>query len=309
MGNEDQPSGACEICGSRAKAGRDWAILARDCPRCGTFTYDSTVGWLDVETPDHMVRLSGWVREQNDAGIVHPYITPETSRRVKHMHLPRLRDRANRALAFIARKYPSLQRGCDPIELTYHPELLGRSYSVCPPEAEVLIQILKADGFLDGDELVCISTAGLLAAEALTISQSDAALGFVAMSFDETLRTAWTSGFDPAIRAAGFIPARIDAKDYVGGISDEIMTDIRRSRFVVADYTGQKNGVYFEAGFALGLGITVIPTCRANEISDLHFDIKHLNTLPWTSPTDLMRKLRSRIMAVVGTGPNFVEEP
>ena len=33
------------------------------------------------------------------------------------------------------------------------------------------------------------------------------------------------------------------------------MAEIRRSRFVVADYTGQVNGVYFEAGFALGLGL------------------------------------------------------
>jgi hypothetical protein len=44
------------------------------------------------------------------------------------------------------------------------------------------------------------------------------------------------------------------------------MAEIRRSRFVVADYTGQRNGVYFEAGFGLGLGLVVIPTCRADEV-------------------------------------------
>jgi len=48
---------------------------------------------------------------------------------------------------------------------------------------------------------------------------------------------------------------------------------------VVADYTGQVNGVYFEAGFALGLGLKVVPTCREDEISKLHFNIKDLNTL------------------------------
>src|SRR6266436_6864511 len=62
-------------------------------------------------------------------------------------------------------------------------------------------------------------------------------------------------------------------------------------RFVVADYTGQANGVYFEAGFALGLGLTVIPTCRADEVPKLHFDIRHLNTLAWTKPADLALKL------------------
>jgi hypothetical protein len=33
------------------------------------------------------------------------------------------------------------------------------------------------------------------------------------------------------------------------------MAEIQKSRFVVADYTGQRNGVYFEVGFAVGLGL------------------------------------------------------
>jgi hypothetical protein len=111
---------------------------------------------------------------------------------------------------------------------------------------------------------------------------------------------AWLNGFDPGIRAAGFQPLRY----YVGGISDEIMAEIRRSRFVVADYTGQRNGVYFEAGFALGLGITVIPTCRVDEVDNLGFDIKHLNTLPWNTPAELADNLNRRIRAVIGVGPN-----
>jgi hypothetical protein len=67
----------------------------------------------------------------------------------------------------------------------------------------------------------------------------------------------------------------------------EAIAEIRRSRFVVADYTGHRGGVYFEAGFALGLGLIVIPTCRADEVPKLHFDIKHLNTLLWSTPAEL----------------------
>jgi hypothetical protein len=133
---------------------------------------------------------------------------------------------------------------------------------------------------------------------------STSAQGFVAMDFAVSMRDVWTNGFDPGIRAAGFAPMRIDSKDYVGGITDEIMSEIRKSRFVVADYTGQKSGVYFEAGFALGLGLPVIPTCRADQIKSLHFDIRHLNTLPWKTPADLADSLGKRIRAVVGAGPN-----
>jgi hypothetical protein len=130
------------------------------------------------------------------------------------------------------------------------------------------------------------------------------------MWFDEGLSDAWTNGFDPGIRTAGFKPLRIDEKDYVGGISDEIMGEIRRSRFVVADYTGQRNGVYFEAGFALGLGLglAVIPTCRGDDVSNLHFDIKHLNTLVWNSPAELADGLNRRIRAVIGVGPTAAEQ-
>ena len=71
------------------------------------------------------------------------------------------------------------------------------------------------------------------------------------------------------------------------------------SRFVVADYTGQRNNVYFEAGFALGLGLTVIQTCRADEAADLHFDIRHLNTLKWKSHAELAEGLNKRIRAVL----------
>ena len=73
----------------------------------------------------------------------------------------------------------------------------------------------------------------------------------------------------------------------------------------VADYTEQVNGVYFEAGFALGLGFLVIPTCRENQIGKLHFDIRHPNTLPWKTPEDLSANLSKRILAVVGVGPNI----
>ena len=99
-------------------------------------------------------------------------------------------------------------------------------------------------------------------------------------------------------------PDRED-KEYVGGISDEIMAEIRRSRFVIADYTKQVNGVYFEAGFALGLGLIVIPTCRADELDKLHFDIRHINTLSWKEPANLVDALSKRIRAVIGAGPTF----
>lgn len=304
--NEANRRGPCEICGLDTEYGTDWAVRARSCPRCGTFEYHSPVGWLEVKTPDHLVRLSGWVREQNDMGVQYPNITPDISRQVARMQLPGLRERANRALVFLAAHVPGIDDWYDPQQLAEEPELLGRTYSADAASARVLIQLLADRGSLrEHQGAVGISVAGLLAAEDLGRIRPGSAQGFVAMSFDAKMTDAWLQGFDPAIRAAGYAPLRIDAKEYIGGISDEIMTEIRRSAFVVVDYTDQKNGVYFEAGFALGLGLQVIPTCHLDEIDKLHFDIRHLNTLAWDSPSKLAASLSKRIVSVIGWGPTL----
>jgi hypothetical protein len=65
-------------------------------PGHGEYHYDRSLGWRPINSPDEMVRLSGWVREQNAAGEVPARISPETSRRVAQMRLPTLRERALR---------------------------------------------------------------------------------------------------------------------------------------------------------------------------------------------------------------------
>ena len=70
---------------------------------------------------------------------------------------------------------------------------------------------------------------------------------------------------------------------------------IRAAPFVVADFTGNRNGVYFEAGYARAIGNTVIHTCRTKHFAKAHFDIKQINTLTWDEPEDLFKKLVKRL--------------
>jgi hypothetical protein len=71
----------------------------------------------------------------------------------------------------------------------------------------------------------------------------------------------------------------------------------------VADVTGQRNGVYFESGFALGLSLPVVWACRRDEIGKLHFDTNHLNHIDWADVEDLRTRLSRRILATIGRGP------
>ena len=298
----------CPICDTPASIIFGSPVNKVDCPRCGQ--YEQGKPWENVSDIRHRIVLSGWIREQNAVHSV-PTITAEHVRRTNSVRIPRFRERARRALAVIVRKFPF--GWTNPVmhgQLVQDLELQASSYSASPDDLRMLFKLLEAEHFIQDKQSIgfLVTAKGLLAAEDMSSAGGPSAQGFVAMSFHTSMNDAWTNGFDPGIRSAGFRPLRIDSKDYVGGIADEIMAEIRRSRFVVVDYTNQANGVYFEAGFALGLGLTVIPTCQSDQIGDLHFDIRHLNTLLWQTPDELALKLQNRIRAVIGTGPDLVEQ-
>lgn len=128
------------------------------------------------------------------------------------------------------------------------------------------------------------------------------------MWFDDTMNDAWEKGFEPAIVDAGYKPLRIDRKEHINKIDDEIIAEIRRSRFVVADFTSKpkeaRGGVYYEAGFAHGLNIQVIYTCRKDRFEDVHFDTRQFNHITWNTPEDLRTDLSQRISSVIGDGPH-----
>jgi hypothetical protein len=54
---------------------------------------------------------------------------------------------------------------------------------------------------------------------------------------------------------------------------------------MIADFTSEidkpRGGVYYEAGFAHGLGKEVIWTCREDVIDHIHFDTRQYNHITW----------------------------
>ncbi|NLX24464.1 MAG: hypothetical protein GXY61_00670 [Lentisphaerae bacterium] len=134
--------------------------------------------------------------------------------------------------------------------------------------------------------------------------------GFIAMAFSpkEVADELNMAGLQKGISAAGYAPRRIDSKEHNNRIDDEIVAEIRKSRFVVADLTDKNAGAYFEAGFAMGLGKPVIWTCRQTDIDapgGVHFDTRQYSIVPWTEKQwdDFSRRLTLRIEATIGHGP------
>jgi hypothetical protein len=158
-------------------------------------------------------------------------------------------------------------------------------------------------GISDGFAAVEITPSGWARIGELRGAGAKADQAFVAMWFDHELDAAWDEGFYKGVERAGYRPLRVDKEEHNEKICDRIILEIRRSGFVVADVTGQRPGVYFEAGYALGLGIPVIWTCRVDELSKCHFDTRQYNYIVWESPDGLAKALEQRIRATIGEPP------
>lgn len=330
----------CPICGSPANedqhsGGADKYLI--DCFRCGRYHITGTakvnVGYKLGDNKAQIAALSSWIRENQEVEFDSrswdrlPPITP-----------PSLGEKADKLLKFLANEHrypgktfsiPAAPRGT-PILNAIENDTIYELPAEYHSDAQELMKLLSISWSYDFDELeylfvtyldketdsfqirgdpkkyhITITPKGWAYLESLKYSNIDSPIAFVAMWFNNDTQSLFDNAIYPGIRKAGYEPLRIDQKDFINRIDDEIIASIRQSRFVVADYTEQRGGVYFESGFALGLGLPVIYLCKENQLDKLHFDVEHYPFLLW-KPDELeglRKKLAQRILAIVGKGP------
>jgi len=121
---------------------------------------------------------------------------------------------------------------------------------------------------------------------------------FIAMSFNPKLKET-RQAIKNAITETGFDPILIDEIHYQSDktINDAIIASLKSCKFCVADFTEQKDGVYFESGFALGQGKPVIYTCKKEDFEISHFDTNHFPHIIYNNPDELKQKLIDKINA------------
>lgn len=128
----------------------------------------------------------------------------------------------------------------------------------------------------------------------------DSKQAFVAMSFAPEHAPFFDGGIKPAIETDPNMKAyRIDRADHNNRIDDQIIAEIRRSRYLVSDFTAHRQGVYFEAGFALGLGLPVIWCVHRDNLKDAHFDTRQYNHITYATVEELRDRLLNRIRATI----------
>jgi hypothetical protein len=131
----------------------------------------------------------------------------------------------------------------------------------------------------------------------VSTTNTDQKLVFVITAFMTDLQPAFDA-IQSAAKAVGLDARRV--KDISGDyrITEQIMTMIRESRFVVADLTHDRPNVYFELGFARGLDKTIVTIIRGD--SKPHFDVQGWTYLQYFDSRPLEADLIERFSYEIG---------
>lgn len=258
-------------------------------------------------------RLTSWLVEQRRLGNDCPEILSHTLDEAAKFRDLTVQRRADRLLEYVGRNTPQIGDYFQLWPGDISCMAMAWSESTHHTEVSYLLNYLTEKNWLKAEPLGDHLTRYLLAVEGyarlaeLRNSFRESSQAFVAMWFDSSMQSAWLDGIEPAIRDAGYEPLRIDQKEHTTKIDDEIIAEIRRSHFIVADFThgeeGARGSVYYEAGFAHGLNIPVIFTCRKDWFDEIQFDTRQYPHIVWEEPEELRQQLAKRISAVIGDGP------
>lgn len=129
---------------------------------------------------------------------------------------------------------------------------------------------------------------------------------FVAMWFSKDMEKIYTNVYKTIAKNLNYEILRIDEKEFSGSIIDQISMEISDSSILIADLTGNRGAVYYEAGIAKGLQmcnhpIKLVLTCESNYFNGtgVHFDVKGDNIIIYNDEEDLKNKLDKRLNCIL----------
>ncbi len=301
----------CKFCGScvAIHSPQTPEINEVECPCCGSYSLSgSALACSLAFDAEDLLLFSGYLR--NNSSRSNPIILFAEHLRKEEIEsaiasLKRLTvlDKIDNIIHFIGESSKSLD------ESVFFNVLndFTKFYCFSLREFVAMLHSLKSRGLINlADNAdpytkgVCLTVTGWEKYDQLRAINTNSKRVFIAMSFDPLLKPI-EQAIVSACSECYFNAFRVDSQEHTDKICDKIIADIKGSRFVVADFTQNKRGVYFEAGFALGLRLPVIWTCKDEEKEKerLHFDTRQYNHIFWRDAEDLKRQLINKINAII----------
>lgn len=335
MPNRQGEAGKCAIWGTDAEhlATGSGDAAGRDSPRAGgRYIISGTATMMMGDfTDEQKVALTDLVVEVNQFGGT-ANLDSNSIRYARNARPMGINARANNLLVFLARSQNKVSDSfrvnwqkreyMHPALSSFEPYALAYSSSQDYKELAYIVEYLVERGFISSKSLASgsfnykITPRGHEYVETLLGPNPGSTTAFVAMWFDKSMNEAYVEGIKPGIEDAGYDAVRILDVQHNDKIDDRILAEIRKSKFLVVDASCgsfveneeekfvTRGAVYFEAGFALGLNIPVIWTCKSSALQSLCFDTRQYNHIVWETPEGLREDLRNRIEAILGVGPN-----
>ena len=297
-------------------------------PRAGGKYYALLIPWpLDLDDKTR-ARITSWLVKQRSLGIKCPKLDEKMIYDEAYGESPGVCERADELLKLLKLECEEIgqwvkidPKKSDEQSYINYLKMLAFSGSNKDSELYSLLEHLKSNNYIKikkfasvgktagGRRTITLTIEGQAHLEELEKTAPDSLKVFVAMWFHPSTLEMYQEGIRPAIVDSGYEAFRVDEPKDVDKIDDRVIAEITRSQFVIADFThgdeGVRGNVYYEAGFARGLGKQVISTCRGDLIEKLHFDTRQYYHIAWKKNNlkDLRKNLASRISAMVGDGP------
>lgn len=304
----------CPICDNLAKIPPTTAHKKDvTCLRCGQFTISSSAENYFKKTieKDKTPYISSYIRHGNLKNI-----TSENWKALQNISIPSIGEKATILLQCLAKEETNPGTDLNSIymilkkhesNMPFIIPYMGICWAANISELIYIVDkyLIETKEYIKSyhiqkDRKFQITPNGWAYLESLKQLNPDSKLGFIAMWFSpqtDNLNTAIHKG----ITDAGYNPIRVDNHEHSNKIDDEIIALIKQSKFIVADFTGHRGGVYFEAGYAMALGLKVIWTVKKDDLKNIHFDIRQYNFIQWSDDAldEFSQQIKNRINAII----------
>jgi len=292
----------CSLCGLKSNSNLNVDTISYDCKRCGHVMISREL-YLEIhkfEYDEKRHLLSGVARYWKDNKLTPiPMMRYNVDELIQLYFVPHTVSQRVATLINFFGKFSDFAGEDINFQVFFdYPIAFCKNHQ----EFDYLLKYLESNGVIERiseGSSYALTVYGWSKFEELKKINTESNQAFVAMWFDKSMHDVFDNYICKALTDCKYDIMRIDMKEHNNKIDDEIIAEIRKSKFMIADFTGHRGGVYFEAGFALGLDIPVIWTCKKTDLKETHFDTRQFNYIDWESGDDLHKRLVNRINASI----------
>lgn len=296
------PTTPCFVCGKEARIQELDVNSFVNCPRCGNYTVTRPAQFLGISKRRDAYKLSGVLRHASDSGKVVDIGTDNVEELIRNAPAPSdLVEYIDELLFHVTAHTKAMHEVVQLDPYNDYPVI----YSQSAEEFMYIIEQGRQLGYfvrVTGNYDMLIDVKGWEQVRKLESTRTGIEnLAFMAMPFGKSELDENYRHLVNAVQQSGFDLKRVDEGQKAGLIDDQLRVRIRASRFMLAELTYENQNVYWEAGYAEGIGRPVIYLCRVEPGANLrtHFDANHLTTVLWheSNRDEAMEKLKATIRA------------